>query len=42
VMSEAEIAQLERQVEQQIDEAIEFARNSPEPSVDQLMTDIYA
>ena len=37
-----EIEALERQIEQQIDEAVEFAKNSPDPTVDQLMTDIYA
>jgi pyruvate dehydrogenase E1 component alpha subunit len=41
-MSAAEIASLETQIEAQIDEAVEFARNSPEPTPDQLMTDIYA
>ncbi|TME28031.1 MAG: hypothetical protein E6I75_24140, partial [Chloroflexi bacterium] len=41
-LSEAEIAELEQRIEAQIDEAVEFAKNSPEPSVDQLMTDIYA
>ena len=28
--------------EQQIEEAVEFAKNSPDPTPDQLMTDIYA
>jgi pyruvate dehydrogenase E1 component alpha subunit len=37
-----EIEALERQIEQQIDEAVEFAKNSPDPTPDQLMTDIYA
>src|SRR5712692_4568293 len=37
-----EIEPLERQIEQQIDAAVEFARSSPDPSPDQLMTDIYA
>ena len=37
-----EIEALERQIEQQIEEAVEFAKNSPDPTVDQLMTDIYA
>ncbi len=41
-LSEAEIAELEQRIEAQIDEAVEFAKNSPEPTVDQLMTDIYA
>jgi pyruvate dehydrogenase E1 component alpha subunit len=41
-MTEAEIAGLEHQIEAQIEDAVEFAKNSPEPTVDQLMTDIYA
>jgi pyruvate dehydrogenase E1 component alpha subunit len=41
-MTEAEIADLERSIEAQIEEAVEFAKNSPDPTVDQLMTDIYA
>src|SRR6266849_5245510 len=41
-MTEAEIADLERRIEAEIEEAVEFAKNSPDPSVDQLMTDIYA
>lgn len=42
VMLAADVAELERQVQAQIDEAVEFARNSPDPTPDQLMTDIYA
>lgn len=42
VATTAEIADLEQRVEAEIQDAIEFARNSPEPTVDQLMTDIYA
>jgi pyruvate dehydrogenase E1 component alpha subunit len=41
-MRPEEIASLEQGIEQQIEEAVEFARNSPDPTVDQLMTDIYA
>jgi pyruvate dehydrogenase E1 component alpha subunit len=37
-----EIEALERQIAEQIDEAVEFAKNSPDPTPDQLMTDIYA
>ncbi|HLZ27393.1 MAG TPA: thiamine pyrophosphate-dependent dehydrogenase E1 component subunit alpha [Chloroflexota bacterium] len=37
-----EIESLERQIEQQIEDAVEFAKNSPDPTPDQLMTDIYA
>jgi pyruvate dehydrogenase E1 component alpha subunit len=42
VMTAAEVADLERRVDGEIQAAVEFARNSPEPTVDQLMTDIYA
>jgi pyruvate dehydrogenase E1 component alpha subunit len=42
VLAEADIADLERRIETEIDEAVEFAKNSPEPTPDQLMTDIYA
>lgn len=41
-MTEAEIADLEQQIEAQIEEAVDFAKNSPDPTPDQLMTDIYA
>jgi TPP-dependent pyruvate/acetoin dehydrogenase alpha subunit len=41
-MSEADIADLERRIEAEIEEAVEFAKNSPDPTPDQLMTDIYA
>src|SRR5712692_4291114 len=41
-MTEPEIADLERRIEAEIEEAVEFARSSPDPSPDQLMTDIYA
>jgi pyruvate dehydrogenase E1 component alpha subunit len=41
-MTEAEIADLEQRIEAQIEEAVVFAKNSPDPTVDQLMTDIYA
>ncbi len=42
VLSSSDVEQLERRIESEIDEAVEFARNSPEPTPDQLMTDIYA
>jgi TPP-dependent pyruvate/acetoin dehydrogenase alpha subunit len=37
-----DVAALERDVAAEIEAAVEFAKNSPEPTVDQLMTDIYA
>jgi pyruvate dehydrogenase E1 component alpha subunit len=42
VMRPDEITALEQQIEALIEEAVEFAKNSPDPTVDQLMTDIYA
>jgi pyruvate dehydrogenase E1 component alpha subunit len=42
VLSASDVEQLERRIESEIEEAVEFARNSPEPTPDQLMTDIYA
>ncbi len=41
-MRAEEIESMQRQIEQQIEEAVEFAQNSPDPTPDQLMTDIYA
>jgi pyruvate dehydrogenase E1 component alpha subunit len=41
-MSADEISQLEQRIETQVDEAVEFAKSSPDPTPDQLMTDIYA
>jgi TPP-dependent pyruvate/acetoin dehydrogenase alpha subunit len=41
-MSATEIAELETSIEAFIEEAVEFAKNSPDPTPDQLMTDIYA
>jgi TPP-dependent pyruvate/acetoin dehydrogenase alpha subunit len=41
-MSAEEIAELEQRIEAQVDEAVEFAKSSPDPTPDQLMTDIYA
>jgi pyruvate dehydrogenase E1 component alpha subunit len=41
-MRSDEIESLERGIEQQIEDAVEFAKNSPDPTPDQLMTDIYA
>src|SRR5438067_673230 len=37
VMTAAEIATLEQRVQAEIDAAVEFAKSSPEPTVDQLM-----
>ena len=42
VMRTEDIAALEQQIEALIDEAVDFAKNSPDPTPDQLITDIYA
>ena len=42
IMDETRMQQLEEQVDREVEEAIEFARNSPDPSVEILMDDIYA
>jgi TPP-dependent pyruvate/acetoin dehydrogenase alpha subunit len=42
IMDETRVQQLEDQVNAAVEEAIEFARNSPEPPVEILMDDIYA
>ena len=42
LMSAAEVANLERRIEGEIEAAVEFGKSSPEPTADQLMTDIYA
>jgi pyruvate dehydrogenase E1 component alpha subunit len=42
LMRADEIEALEQQITQQIEDAVEFAKNSPDPTPDQLMTDIYA
>ena len=41
-MTAAEVDDLERRIAGEIDAAVEFAKNSPDPTPDQLMTDIYA
>ena len=40
--TEEELQALEKQVEQNIEDAVEFAKNSPEPSLDTLEQDVYA
>ena len=42
VMTADEISALEKRIEAQIEDAVEFAKSSPDPTPDQLMTDIYA
>src|SRR5262249_55158979 len=41
-LTHAEITELEQQIAAEIEAAVEFAKNSPDPTADQLMTDIYA
>ena len=42
IVGEDELREIESQVEAEIKDAIEFAENSPEPSLDELFSDIYA
>jgi pyruvate dehydrogenase E1 component alpha subunit len=42
VLGEAEADALDQQVRAAVEDAVAFAKSSPEPSVDQLLTDIYA
>jgi acetoin:2,6-dichlorophenolindophenol oxidoreductase subunit alpha len=42
IVSEAEIQEIEERVKKEIQEAVEFAENSPEPSLDTLEQDVYA
>jgi len=42
VVVEEELREVETQVEVEIKDAIEFAENSPEPSLDELFSDIYS
>ncbi|MBV9171850.1 MAG: thiamine pyrophosphate-dependent dehydrogenase E1 component subunit alpha [Chloroflexi bacterium] len=42
VMRQEDVDALEQRITSEIEEAVEFAKNSPEPTPDQLMTDIYA
>ncbi len=42
VLSAGEAAELEQRVAAEVEAAVAFAKASPEPTVDQLMTDIYA
>jgi pyruvate dehydrogenase E1 component alpha subunit len=42
IMTTADIVELDRRIQAQIDEAVEFGKNSPDPKPEELMTDIYA
>jgi TPP-dependent pyruvate/acetoin dehydrogenase alpha subunit len=42
VFSQDDLQSLEKEIAALIDDAVEFAKNSPDPSPDQLMMDIYA
>ena len=42
IIVEDELREVENQVEVEIKDAIEFAENSPEPSLDELFSDIYS
>ena len=41
-MSEDELAQIDREVIETIEEVVEFAKNSPEPELDSLWDNVYA
>ena len=40
--TEEELQALETQVDKDIEDAVEFAKNSPEPTLDTLEQDVYA
>ncbi len=42
IADDAKLKEIDKQVKTQIAEAAEFAQNSPEPKLEELMTDIYA
>ncbi|MDC3424572.1 pyruvate dehydrogenase (acetyl-transferring) E1 component subunit alpha [Aquibacillus sp. 3ASR75-11] len=42
ILTEEKADQLKQEAKHEIESSIEFAKNSPEPSVDELMEDIYA
>jgi pyruvate dehydrogenase E1 component alpha subunit len=42
IFTNDEAARLQQEAKQEIEESVEFAQNSPEPSIDTLMEDIYA
>jgi pyruvate dehydrogenase E1 component alpha subunit len=39
--NEAQLAEIEDKIVAMVDDAVEFAMNSPEPSLDELYTDVY-
>ena len=39
--TEAQLAEIEDKIVAMVDDAVEFAMNSPEPSLDELYTDVY-
>jgi pyruvate dehydrogenase E1 component alpha subunit len=42
IFTEADAEQLKKEAKQEIEDAVEFASNSPESSIDHLMEDVYA
>ena len=42
VISDAEYKDMDKEVTQVIEEAVRFAEASPEPSLEELFTDVYA
>ena len=41
VMTQSEIDAVRAEVQQSVDEAVEFGRNSPYPELDTMLTDVY-
>ena len=42
IATEDELETLKKAAKQEMDDAVEFAQNSPMPSLDELLTDVYA
>ena len=42
MLTDAELEEIDRKVQAEVDDAAEFAENSPEPAADELYTDVYA
>lgn len=42
ILTQQEVEQIKEEAKKEIEESVEFAKNSPEPTLDDLMEDIYA
>ena len=40
-MTQSEVDAIRAEVQQEVDEAVEFGRNSPYPELDTMLTDVY-